>query len=193
MPGVVDFVTAEDIPGNNSVAFAAPGHEELLVAAGDDGKQAGTSYVGQPIGVIVAKSRREAEAASRKAAEALARVARRERAEDERESARERREAAFERLEADLREANRAAEEARRDAAKAAAEAARKTANAEADAVFLAALHGRHDNLRRWLGRFPEWDLTRRQLYSMTAMQFATRYGGARFALETTTGPSRAA
>ena len=64
MPGVVDFVTAEDIPGINSVAFAAPGHEELLVAAGDDGKQAGTSYVGQPIGVIVAKSRREAEAAT---------------------------------------------------------------------------------------------------------------------------------
>ena len=62
MEGVVAFLGADDIPGGNTVAFAAPGQEELLVAVGDSG--AGTSYVGQPVGIIVARSRREAEAAT---------------------------------------------------------------------------------------------------------------------------------
>lgn len=61
MPGVVAFVGAEDIAGNNTVAFAAPGQEELFVAVGEKG--AGSSYVGQPLGCIVAKTRRQAEAA----------------------------------------------------------------------------------------------------------------------------------
>ena len=63
MPGVVDFIGSEDIPGMNSVAFAAPGQEELFVEIGED--KPGTSYVGHPVGVVVAKSRREAEAAAK--------------------------------------------------------------------------------------------------------------------------------
>jgi xanthine dehydrogenase/oxidase len=59
MPGVVAFVDAADIPGANTVAFASPGAEELFVTAGNS-----TVYVGQPVGCIVANTRREAEAAS---------------------------------------------------------------------------------------------------------------------------------
>jgi len=54
------------------------------------------------------------------------------------------------------------------------------------DAVQLAALHGRHDNLRAWLRMYPKWDLERRQVFSMTALMFGCRYGGGSHSLETT-------
>eukprot|EP01050_Picozoa_sp_SAG11_P028518 SAG11_NODE_7651_length_1115_cov_1.044291_1_plen_189_part_00 len=36
MPGVLAFVGADEIPGANTVAFAAPGQEELFVAIGEE-------------------------------------------------------------------------------------------------------------------------------------------------------------
>lgn len=79
MPGVVDFVTAADIPGLNSASpFAPP--EEVLMPVPFTGPAEGASeediaaakkmatllFVGQPVGMVVARSRREAEAASKK-------------------------------------------------------------------------------------------------------------------------------
>ena len=76
MPGVVDFVTAADIPGFNCASPFGPGEELLFPniyiapAAGATDEaiaaaKAGSTLIfkGQPVGLIVAKSRREAEAA----------------------------------------------------------------------------------------------------------------------------------
>eukprot|EP00041_Stephanoeca_diplocostata_P035109 m.1226721 g.1226721 ORF g.1226721 m.1226721 type:complete len:1408 (-) comp24639_c0_seq1:828-5051(-) len=78
MPGVVDFVTASDIPGMNTSSPFAPGEELLLPTVYTEPKE-GTSeegikvarhastvlFVGQPVGIVVARSRREAEAAAK--------------------------------------------------------------------------------------------------------------------------------
>lgn len=77
MPGVVDFVGAADIPAFNCTSPFAPGEELLFPVpykavdgASDEDvaaakKNATLLFAGQPVGLIVAKSRREAEAASK--------------------------------------------------------------------------------------------------------------------------------
>jgi xanthine dehydrogenase molybdopterin-binding subunit B/xanthine dehydrogenase iron-sulfur cluster and FAD-binding subunit A len=61
MPGVVEYLDNSDAPGAaGSFAGVADGGEHLFVATGSE-----TLFVGQPVGAIVAKSRREAEAAAK--------------------------------------------------------------------------------------------------------------------------------
>jgi CO/xanthine dehydrogenase Mo-binding subunit len=78
MPGVIDFVGAADIPAFNCTSPFAPMEEFLFPivykepAAGTSDADIATAkkaatvlFVGQPVGLIVAKSRREAEAAAK--------------------------------------------------------------------------------------------------------------------------------
>jgi ankyrin repeat protein len=54
-----------------------------------------------------------------------------------------------------------------------------RTSHLGADAVFLAALTGRADNLTEWLARFPQWDLERRETKTGgTALLNAICFGG---------------
>jgi xanthine dehydrogenase small subunit len=59
MPGVLEYVDATDAPGAaGSFAGVAQGGEPLFAAVGSE-----TLFVGHPVGAVIAKSRREAEAA----------------------------------------------------------------------------------------------------------------------------------